>query len=391
MKDIKRLFNELKPNEFKSDCVLFLDSYQMDETKYLRKIYTRKSFFENFSQKSQSKNNNKFIKSKYAPRFVTIDTDIKLDDFKRRYGISDELFGSCAIYRNCKEFAFVENYSPLSNIGNHPIEGEHGYRGENLVFATNKFYLKLYKCGQASISSLYNENKLVALFDFGSTHKRNPAIVSLMYELNKTTDTVYIIISHFDTDHINLYKKIDFRKKNFVFIIHECVLEHETACYKALNEMLTKNRCKIIKLTENEKFYNNLFEVQPSKVVAGSTLTEENQTSLFVKLAINGKLIYLPGDAMYENFCYSMMPTHLLLPHHGAYINHPIRTSNIKAFVYAGHNKRYKHPRYEHLEYYKNDISRFDENDGGMIFDANGEVKDDICKILYKNSKIWPL
>lgn len=389
MKNFKKLFCEDKPKEFGGDCVMFLDTYENDKGICMRKIYAKKSAFEKFSMLARQK---PFIRAKYAPRLIVNDTEMRLEKFERKYHETIDCFEKCAIYRNSKEFICNKDYNPLSLIGNNHLQSNCDLKNDYIKYEEKNLYLKFYRCGQASISSLHDGDKILAVFDLGSMHKRNTEIVSLFRNLKKATNRVYFIISHFDSDHINLIKKLYLNEKeNFVFIVHECLLNNLNPSYRALIEMLRHSKCKIIVLQQGKNLKNNLFEIRPSKIVPGSTLTKENQTSLCVHITLNERRYCFPGDAMYENFPFEESYTHILIPHHGAYTNHPVTNPTAEAFVYAGHNKKYKHPRREHLVQYKNKILRFDENDNGMIFDARGEVKDDICKILYKNSKKCPL
>lgn len=389
MKNFKKLFCEDKPKEFGGDCVMFLDTYENDKGTCMRKIYAKKSTFEKFSMLAGQKS---FIRTKHVPRLIVSDTLLSLEKFEKDYHTTEDCLENCAVYRDQKEFVCNKGYKPLSALEIKSLQTNCDDKNENIEYDEKKLYLKFYKCGQASISSLHDGDKILAVFDLGSMHKRNTEIVSLFRNLKKATNRVYFIISHFDSDHINLIKKLYLNEKeNFIFIVHECLLNNLNPSYRALIEMLRHSKCKIIVLQQGKNFKNNLFEIRPSKIVPGSTLTKENQTSLCVHITLNDRRYCFPEDAMYENFPFKEPYTHILIPHHGAYTNHPVTNPTAEAFVYAGHNMKYKHPRHEHLRQYKNKIFRFDENDNGMIFDAKGEVKDDICKILYKNSKIWPL
>lgn len=183
----------------------------------------------------------------------------------------------------------------------------------------------------------------------------------LVNELLSKLNSVYIFLSHLDSDHwrlmeweISLGKNRDFQRKiKNIFIPH---------MQKNLSFKNREIKRKVIEIDKNIFIKNNLIEINiyrsnPNKV-------KKNNDCIIVKINFNNNTILIPGDYVYKemhednNYYIKSIPTKkfniIIVPHHGDKASSekiPIPSDdNSKAYFSAGTHLGYNHPRKESIE-----------------------------------------
>lgn len=183
----------------------------------------------------------------------------------------------------------------------------------------------------------------------------------LANELLTKLNSIYIFLSHLDSDHwrlmeweISLGENRDFQRK-----IKNIFIPHMQKSLSFKNKKIIK---KIIEIDKDIFIKNNLIEMNiyrsnPNKV-------KKNNDCIIVKINFNNNTILIPGDYVYKemhkdnNNNIKSIPTEkfniIIVPHHGdeassEKIPTPL-DGNSQAYFSAGTHLGYNHPRKESIQ-----------------------------------------
>jgi len=220
--------------------------------------------------------------------------------------------------------------------------------------------------GQGMCSLAYNEiNKIGILFDSGAGTpvKRYPyqknKIQNSLHSVIDNLETLYLILSHLDSDHYRLlhWDKNLLSKVDCIFIpAYENWLDAKDAKFKAFTIGINNLYIK-----------GNNFRALAMKTNPNTGLDQKNNKAFVSMIEIDQKLMLLPGD-----YSYSMMTLDnnkkindlmqigydfINVPHHGDYasrLNIPTVNCDGIAFFSAGNHEGYKHPNSDSLYEHQN-------------------------------------
>ena len=257
-----------------------------------------------------------------------------------------------------------------------------------LIDDHNLFELRVYSVGQANCSALikYTDNqkvdyKVVVVFDFGLEHgKKNPQLKQMIDKIDENTT---IIISHFDSDHINNIGKFDLNTTcRWLFPEHEPTKKRANLLYHNLIKAASRKSHDGKKAFTYEAPYSlsNYLRINQNTGAMGDRRyqsTLENAQCIIASLCINDKNVLIPADALYKDFptdVFNYQYDYVLIPHHGCeYGDRAVSTDDyfdnikaivredIKGVVMCGEGgRRYGHANTNHLKWYS-DISVFDD------------------------------
>ncbi|ATN01049.1 hypothetical protein CRN77_15485 [Proteus vulgaris] len=220
--------------------------------------------------------------------------------------------------------------------------------------------------GQGMCSLLTSGNKGI-LFDMGAgkpiLRKNYTTLITneLVNELLTKLNSVYIFLSHLDSDHWRLMEwEISLGKnRGFQGKIKNIFIPHMQKNLSFKNKEIIK---KVIEIDKDIFIKNNLIEMNiyrsnPNKV-------EKNNDCIIVKINFNNNMILIPGDYVYKgmhkdnNDNIKSIPNEkfniIIVPHHGDKASSeripPTLNDNSKAYFSAGTHLGYNHPRKESIQ-----------------------------------------
>ncbi len=264
---------------------------------------------------------------------------------------------------------------------------------------------RVFDVGQANCSAIlsFDENgidyKVACVFDFGCEKtKRNN--VQLKDMIKNIDDSTTIIISHFDSDHINLIQYN--RLPPTIRWLFSSTPPKSKKGYKLFQLLLSiatrKSSSGNIYIYDAPYRLSNYLRIEEkqdnSKDNYQSTILNAN--SVISIIETNKNRILIPGDALYHDFPQGVFNTDytvVLIPHHCCYYPSPnsrdcytniINTivSNTTIGIAQCGNNTYGHANVSHLSWYKNNYIC----DGATIYD---NLKNPIKKIgMSKNRYI---
>jgi len=204
--------------------------------------------------------------------------------------------------------------------------------------------IKALDVGQASMVALFQGNEVVAFYDVGwplPFNKSSPPSPPDIDSFTLSEDCV-VILSHWDYDHYSR-ARIDERLRNLMWVAPEGIVGPNTH--------------KFIK-----SLGRNLYVASPKRgfplnlgcfCFEWANGTDRNNSGLVVHLVIGKSKILLTGDASYDHIAAHLKTdlTALTIPHHASETGHfiasippPLKSTEGKAVICAGHNNRYGHP-----------------------------------------------
>lgn len=242
-----------------------------------------------------------------------------------------------------------------------------------LMKLINKSFIKnpelyVYNVGQANTSGLFfNSNKIpFGIFDIGNCNNSNVEVENMYRKLDETG---FILVSHYDNDHINRYDQLSNKAWKRFFILPEFSLIKLTSTYRKFIDKIRKESPMIIYIKDNS-LKGEYLDLGHIRIYQGDTTnmssyqsTQENTHSLVSLIRFNDQnKALLPGDALYEEFPESEIGNvdYLVLSHHGCKYNHKIEIKvNKGAFVFvrSPSQDKYKHPHKTHIERSRNALS----------------------------------
>lgn len=393
---IKTLFKYMMPKIRATENVLLVFFETIGDEMCIKKIYINERYFElifNLLRTDfKEKNINKFpklrevhykISDKHFNQILKLfDLDFNFPKSKKNIDdlnsdLSKKIIlrtnvGFRIIEHDCVKLIIERNNEIFNRI---KINDERIFNKSETKNKDLDLKLRIYNVGQANCSCLFINNLPGVFFDLGSM-KHNKKLYS---DFNNFTD-VYVIISHFDNDHINAYNRF-FPKKNRNKIKIIFPYENSIAnlpinaqiflfCAYLLNFELYPLSLDKMKINI---FDNDLVCIFQGKYVNTiNKITRRNALSLICVVNYNDNSVLIPGDSLYENFPTFFTPNHVIIPHHGCkckyygtnLLPNIDETKVIKSFVFCGPSMSYKHPNFAHLKHYFNDkmqiVYRFD-------------------------------
>lgn len=385
------------------EVILLYLTYENKEL-ILHKIFINKSKFKLFLNKLE--NNIKFNKKDF-PKIREIKSSLNkkereclisncgydlnsFNDLSNSLEEFNKFLLDKVVVRNSIGFRIVES-NGLKLIFKKELNFSKGVQINNTEnFISENWSLRVYNVGQANCSCLLEKEIPHTLFDIGCA-RRNYSLQKLIRNLNNAN----IIISHFDSDHINYFHFL-FNQKNEKINIYfpfksdlNFLPPHEL--FVILSSMIMGYNLIPVNLT-SDNFINasgiKIYQGHYARKVA-KFITIQNAESLICYFKLKGENVLIPGDALYDNFPIKFEATYLIAPHHGCKYQCEGKLPNIdediikNVFIFCGPNKKYHHPNLTHIKHFKKEntiVCRFNnpKADKNIIFENDDPVKKEL-------------
>ena len=244
------------------------------------------------------------------------------------------------------------------------------------------YVVRVFNVGQANCSAVFvNKNpNSYFVFDIGDCNSNN----KLRDFLKNMNSNGFVVISHYDNDHINMYKSLGKKALKRVFIIHELPCYKRTLVFLSFIKKLYKHKTPLLIVKDDSLKSNSLTIGNYLSIYQGETLkmskyqsTIENTHSLVGKIKINGKIAVFPGDALEEEFDIGEKRVDLfMISHHGCKYDGKVAFNVEMAHLFVTHkcNYRYKHPDLNHINFFKS-VQRFGDS-SSLIYKGNNRIQD---------------
>jgi hypothetical protein len=253
---------------------------------------------------------------------------------------------------------------------------DNAFDGANDLNLKSSVKLRTFAVGQANFSGLFYGHSRIpkCVFDLGCKDASNLNTK----RFHAIDSDGYIVISHFDSDHINGFKYLQPRAYQRKFIMPSLPnVPFSATLISFVNEIAAKtNLNPNIYLIPNGAYQTSPYQLQilgrPVSIVDIYTgvvqrngyradpyqSTAENARGLICNISTVGgdKQALVPGDALYGNFPTRFSPSYLFVPHHGCDYGQSIQTINPavleKAVVLCSYNGHlgYHHPNLSHYK-----------------------------------------
>lgn len=249
------------------------------------------------------------------------------------------------------------------------------------VLEKELYELRIFNVGQANCSALIkyiNEDKddyrVIIVFDLGFQRSagHNQQLDEMLSKIDCDTT---ILISHYDSDHINnISDHLYITTGRWIFPNYDGKGKKALKTFQMLMKVATKKTFSgtVYNFPTPFNFSPNIsvHQYMGSKKADSYQSTLMNSKCLVCKLSIGGKDILIPADALYEEFGDELvLPNgkkydYILVPHHGCkYINKTIAHSSLKIWKYIDNNtvgfvmcgkNSYGHANVDHLSWFSN-------------------------------------
>lgn len=247
------------------------------------------------------------------------------------------------------------------------------------MFSENKEdfinYIKVYDVGNANFSIGYNSNdEKVVVFDLGFRSSRKKD--EIIDEFSTIDSNGYVVISHFDYDHINGYIHLEDEAFNRDWYLpYDSPKINSTITEQKLFKKIPIYKRNVLKDGISKKILNvNIFKGEWSS--KESNQSNKRNSNGLISVIDNNRNCLIPGDSLYLNFPqkYDIKEIDtIIIPHHCCNYNYKtkpdiINFNNItQAFVPTnGGRKKYKHPNVTHLNMFnKESLIRFQYTNAG--------------------------
>lgn len=271
-----------------------------------------------------------------------------------------------------------------------------------------RFEIRIYNVGQANCSALIKylddsktNYKVIMVFDFGFQKKngKNSALEEMISKIDSQTT---ILISHFDSDHINNIANHTNLSNRWIFPNYEGKKKRALKTFQVLMQVAKKKTLSgtVYRFPIPFNLSPNISIHQYTGVTKGDSFqsTLMNSQCLVCKISANGKDILIPADALYEEFGDELVLEnkqydYIIVPHHGCeYVSASSAITTLKirkiigedtvGYVMCGKNT-YGHANEDHLSWFKN--SSIHMFYGNYIYDHfhNAIAKHTIEKVDY--------
>lgn len=252
----------------------------------------------------------------------------------------------------------------------------------NEVSDIDGYTVRVFNVGQANCSAVFLKNSTnpYCIFDIGDCNSNG----SLKSFLAKMSDNGFVMISHYDRDHINLYNELGYNALKRVFIVHELPSYKLSSTFLFFIWKLYCNNTPLIVIKDGSLTTKPLSIGKFLSIYQGELLkmskyqsTTENTCSLIGKIKINNKIAVFPGDALEEEFDIGEEKIDLLMiPHHGCGYGKKVSFTAAQAHLFVKHacNNRYKHPALNHVSNFAV-VHRFGDK-SSKIYDKGMKIND---------------
>lgn len=351
--DIKHVNNEVSFNEF---TVLF--------HKFLRKLKTDipdavlDQHLNNFFDKRIYSDNDIEVINELFAKYCYLITENKI--------VSDPSLNKFETLLKQSTYFTEENYDDFNDK---PVV-------ENLECLGYKYELRVYNVGQANCSALikYKEDqpedyKVLVVFDFGLQKKWgcNPELNDM---INKIDYTTTILISHFDSDHINnIASHLLLKTNRWIFPNYSGKAKRASKLFRILIKVASRKTLshKIYKFATPYKLndFIKIFQYTGPYIKDHFQSTLINSQCLVSRISSRNVNILIPADALYNEFDSEILDDkydYILIPHHCC--EYPFHSCDSRAFdikkiiknntigiVLSGENN-YGHPNTIHMSQY---------------------------------------
>lgn len=373
-----KLFNKRVPHCYDLAFIFALD--KIDKKLIIEITYVNENSYSNFVQHLDEKQNDtSSIKFLYSKIKVNLNSFLNCINFIDKDG--DDFINYFNYY--FKNYALIRHNERVEIVAEHRARKIINEYFEKKDICPEKYStpfplpaftkaetenskLRLFNVGQAYMSCLYFDKEPFIIFDLGKSRKCDSAIKLLSNQLIDSKYKASIIISHFDSDHINMAKYLPNGNAKLQFYMPELLRSNDK--YNPSIKMLLY---KAIINGERISFFSNNSLIKPlvlgpisflqgsSKKRDINQSSDENSHGLISALSLNGKLAIIPGDVLYDGLFTKLdkpyKHDYIVIPHHScdykSVINKSvIDISNIKeAFAFCGPHSRYCHPNYTHF------------------------------------------
>ena len=297
--------------------------------------------------------------------------------------------------------ALENNIKTVITVHNDDVKGDSVKLASEYVKSDDPqlYELRVYNVGQANCSALikycdsnYSDYHVAVVFDFGfeKRYKANRKLSEMIMKIDLDTT---IIISHFDSDHINNISKLPLMATNrWLFPEHEPKKEKANLLYHQLIKIATikSGNPKVIYAYQTPHELSDYLTINQNTNGIhdiGFQSTRINAECIISSIHLNNVNVLIPADALYNDFpqdVFKYKYNYVLTPHHGCkYLSiddysigdgrfdaiFKIVSSRPTTIVNSGKFGRvYKHSNIGHLSYYKNVVA-FDST---SFYDDNG-------------------
>lgn len=382
-----QLFYNSDKNNEKESFLEPSDIHVIKMTKKKMRVFLKKINFKGFQFDSNRDNNEEMVEKidLYLNEFVFINCESEIDN------CADE---ALEVFKKMKDT--YSNVLRQFEQNKEKYESEKRERVNTLELKyllsenQHKCFLRLFNVGQANCSALYVESDKIpsVVFDLGADEYSKKNNTELMNMINNLDGNGFLVISHFDWDHYNMYKLLPKDAFNRLFVVHEFP-KYLSGRRSAFAHTLFLNNTPVYVIKNNTILttadYKNfaLFDIcqglKLRKNKGQSTL--ENTYSLVSMININGVEAIIPGDALEDEFVINngKVFQYAIVSHHGCKYNGieiPYFAYNAFLPVNKIAEKRYGHPQLDHILKY-NYVVRFG-NDNSKVFSGRMLCKDNV-------------
>lgn len=269
----------------------------------------------------------------------------------------------------------------------------------------SKKIFRMFNVGQGCCSALYENNIPTLIFDIGGSRRCSGVVNLLSKEINDSRLHTFII-SHYDSDHINMADLIPMKKDSRYRFFMPALLDVSLLSSPVVQQLFFKiinNKSEVVMFLNNKLItpikYGNLTIYQGNMHKKDSNQsTNENSHGLLCLLKKDEKEILIPGDVLYNDLFTiisgRLKPTNVIIPHHscnyrGNFKN--IDLSDLKeSFIFCGPHGGYKHPNYTHFsKYLKAPVVRLVRKLPSNCFDNGKVITDSYCTLIKADHYDW--
>jgi len=381
--NLKDTVNDIELNQFGALLIKLINerSINFDDERIIDELLIMVEKF----RFDKENNNNEEVIEKYLD-------DINEVFCKYCFSINDNAFRyDEVIYSKINELVNITEYNPSI----HYEDYVDGCKPEiEPVHNVNLYELRVYNVGQANCSALIkykseekNDYDVIVVFDLGyqKNFKTNNKLDDMIKKINGGTT---IVISHYDSDHINnIANHLYITTSRWIFPNYDGKGKKALKTFQTLLKVAKKKTGSgtihsfpsPFNISPNISIhqYSGVRKLDPYQ----STLM--NSKCLVCKLSIGEKDILIPADALYEEFGSELvLPNNkkydfVLIPHHGCkYIGKASARRTIKiwkfidehtvGYVMCGKNN-YGHANDNHISWFNN-VNFFNNT---FIYDDN--------------------
>lgn len=221
-------------------------------------------------------------------------------------------------------------------------------------------YIECLNVGQANCSLGFgktDKNDPLAIFDVGAAGTSH-----VKTKMRKATEKGIIVISHYDSDHINGWTNLSNAALQRIWVLPE-PRPNPTSTEGRLLDAIAKENCIVrwnvdytqqpFQRSSHVLELGNIAIYQGNcKKIDSDQSTDENARCLICLITGNQSML-LPGDCLYKEFPVSFSVDYMLVPHHSCCYTKDVTNINRQRLreiiVCAGPNLGYHHPDISHI------------------------------------------